>query len=170
MIGELEPGPDHRKVRDPSSRRPPQPKRVPEVLQSYYEDRQFSISCSTQEEALAVKREITSAVYHLNKWVVNPATGDKWDIRVRPWLSQHWRDDEGSEHTIIKYDKFSPPAEAKDVYWKVNFHVHDPKDQGFRTMSRSDVENAHKKSAKSRGVVIKRPGRRSARTVDVRGE
>lgn len=154
MIGELEPGPDPNKSRNP--RHPAEPPRIAEVLRSYHEDRQFSIPCSTYEEALDVKRQLTRSVYHLNLWHENPATGKKWDIRVRPWLSEHWDNGDG-ERTLYKGMSAPPGAE---IYWKVNFHAHDPKDQGFRRMSKDQMEAAHRKSAQSRGVALPRTRRR----------
>lgn len=132
MVDELEPGPDPHKIRDPSSRKPPEPKRVPDVLRSYREDKAFSIRRGTTAEAEAVSAEIKAAVRWLNRWG-RDAGGQHtdYDIRVRPYVTEH--DDDGH-------------------YWKVNFWVHDPLPRGFRQMDADEMQRSHSRSAAVRGV------------------
>lgn len=186
MVDELEPGPDPRKVRDPRSRRPSPPVRVDAVLRSFNEDRAFSIRRPTDTEAIAVKSEITAAVYYLRTW-------EGYDIRVRPYITEHFQI-RGVEYTYrpktrraaagwfaddntpISAESLKSKFEAaKDSgashYWKVNFWVHEPLERGFRRMSDSQREAAHEASAEARGITI-RPSAspRGRRTVQARAE
>lgn len=186
VVDDLEPGPDPRKVRDPRSRRPSAPARVDAVLRSYNEDRAFSIRRATEAEAIAVKTEITAAVYYLRKW-------EGYDIRVRPYVTEHFSID-GVEYTyrpktrraaagwfaadgtgISEFSlkaKFeaAKPGEAAH-YWKTNFWVHRPLEQGFRKMSDAQREAAHEASAEARGVTIKNPALpQRRRTVQARAD
>lgn len=165
MVDELEPGPDPKRVRDPRSRQPDPPERVPAVLRSYKEDQAFSIRRPTQAGALEVKSQITAAVYYLNRWVEDPATpGHNYDLRVRPYVTQHWEDSNG-EHTVTADNP--APAGAK-TYWKCNFWVHKPLPRGFRQMDRDKLAEAHQRSAETRAVEPARPRRSVARRPELR--
>lgn len=152
MIDELEPGPDPRKVRDPRSRRPTeQPVRVPDVLRSFNEDKAFSIRRNSEADALAVAAEIKAATYFLRRW-------EGYDIRVRPYVSVHWEDSRGNEHTIQKGQ--SAPAGAR-VYYKTNFWVHPPLPQGFRTMDADTADDLRRRATEARlGSEDERPAPR----------
>lgn len=186
MVDDLEPGPDPRKLRDPRSRRPSAPERVDAVLRSYKEDRAFSIRRPTEAEALAVKTELTAAVYYLRKW-------DGYDLRARPYVTEHYSID-GVEYTYrpktrrvaagwfsedgqgistfsLKSKFETAKSRGAEHYWKTNFWVHPPLEQGFRRMSDEQREIAHVASAEARGITLKSPPpARGRRTVQARSD
>lgn len=182
MIDDLEPGPAPLEPRNPKSKQPDAPLRVPQVLRSYAEDAVFSIRQPTEVAALAVKAQITAAVYWLNRWETDPSTGKGYDLRVRPYLTEHYEIG-GHEYDAknlfevgveLATDHFRKGdteyyvldghyieaenlvqaviAKATDHYWKVNFWVHPPLKRGMRQMPKEQADAARRKSAEKRGI------------------
>lgn len=182
MVDDLEPGPNPLEPRNPKSKQPEQPLRVPQVLRSYDEGHAFSIRKHDEVEALSVKSEITAAVYWLNTWETDPRTGKDYDLRVRPYITEHyeiggheyeaknlfevgvelatdhfWRGD--TEYYVLDGHYYEAGdlvqaliAKATDHYWKVNFWAHPPLKRGLRQMSPEQREAALRKSAEARGI------------------
>lgn len=179
MVDDLEPGPDPRKVRNPRSRKPDPPARAAHARRSYEENRSFSIKRDTEAGALAVKAEVTAAVYYLNRWEVDPKTGEKYDVRVRPYVTEHWKlgatewtFDKGTRkvprgwydgdshftesgfHTDSVFKALLRQNPAATHYWKATFCVRAPMRRGFRQMDKDALEQVHRKSAEARGITI----------------
>lgn len=171
MLEELEPGPDPRAIRNPRSRMPAKPPRVDQVLQSYeawkrYPDEPrksaFSVVVGTEPAAEQVKAELVAAVRWLNRWGYQ---GKSYDVRTRPWLTQHWTDADGEHQVGVE----GPLPAGAESFWKTNFWVHEPLKRGFRSMPREQMEQAHRKSASTRGTGYT-PRQRMARTVERRAD
>lgn len=164
---ELEPGPDPSKHRSPRSRRPEPPARVPAALQSYNDDRPYSIRRPTEAEAVEVKREISAAVYYLRRW-------EDMDVRVRPYVTEHYV--VGGREYDVK--KMPPEVQAAvnvgahtDHYWKANFYVARPKDRGIRVMSTDRADMARTRALEARGITPgagQQPPAKHRRTVERR--
>lgn len=150
MIDDLEPGPPPLEPRNPKSKQPDAPLRVPQVLRSYAEDAVFSIRQPDETNALRVKSEITAAVYWLNRWEIDPTTGKGYDLRVRPYLTEHV--EIGGNEYEVKNLEPAALAKATDHYWKVNFWVHPPLKRGLRQMPKDQADAARRKSAERRGI------------------
>ena len=172
MLEELEPGPDPHRIRNPMSRKPPEPPRLDQVLKSYglwklYPDEPrksaFSVVVDTETAAEQVKAQLIAAKRWLNRWGYKD---EQYDIRVRPWITQHWTDADG-EHQVGLDGPL--PAGAKS-FWKTNYWVHEPLKRGFRVMPTDRMEQAHRKSAETRGTGYTPPQRRPARTVERRAD
>jgi hypothetical protein len=156
---ELEPaGPQPTRDRPNRSRRPEEPARAAQVLRAYAAGHEFCIRRPDEAGALNIKREINSAVYHLNRWEENPNTpGRNYNIRSRPYVLEHYAWN-GVEHTVGEPGMPTPPKGA-DHYWKTYFWVHDPLPRGFKQMDTDFIMDANRNSAVARAKSPKRQGR-----------
>lgn len=171
MVDDLEPGHEARKRQVPGLRRPPRPHRADDVLESYQSDRMFEVPCETPEQAEKVAREINAAVYWLNKWVFEEPD-KKYNLRVRPKITEHYRiDGDGgptyfaAEVTRDVFDRWEREGRQIEHFWLVQYYVHLPLKRGFSAMSPAKLREAHESSADTRGVTITSPVPPPRRTV-----
>jgi hypothetical protein len=145
---EAEPGTDPtkpRRVRKPS----PEPKRVPEALQSLREDRPYRIKADTEDEAKQAATEIIAAVRWLRKW------GGK-DCRVAPYVRQHFIVN-GKDYDDRELDGIDV-SKVTSTYWACEYLVHPPFETGLRLADPRTRANVQYMAQEGKFAAGQRPG------------
>jgi hypothetical protein len=142
----------------PGLRIPPRDNEAAEaVLTSYRLESARVDDFTTEAEAEAWKDRLKRVVNWLVRHEIEPATGAKYDLRIRPKVYPCWQVDGDAVYQANEVDpdnlaQMEEGGHTVVQFWRVDYWAQPPQDRGFRKSGPDVIREAVTNSTSARGV------------------